>query len=75
MRLRSLLPSIKIIIISEQICTWIVILTRAIRSIEAIGALGLVEFIVHFRWRTEMVALLLRPRIFEKNLRNIMCLS
>lgn len=75
MRLRSLLPSIKIIMISELICTRVIIITLAILPIEAIGALALIEFIVHFRWRTEMVALLLRPGIFEKNLRDIMCLS
>jgi hypothetical protein len=48
MRLRSLLPSIKIIMISKLICTWVVILARGIKPIETIGALGLVEFIVHF---------------------------
>ena len=74
MWLRSLLPSIKVALISEHSCTWVVVQALAIRPKEAIRALGLVEFIVHFRWRTEMVALLLRPGIFVKNFLDIMCL-
>jgi hypothetical protein len=50
MRLRNLLPSIKVAFISEHTCTWVVVQALAIRPKEAIGALGLVEFIVHFRW-------------------------
>ena len=75
MWLRILLSSVNINIISWHICTEVFILARAILPINAIGPLGLVEFIVHFRWRTEMIALLLRPRIFEKNLCDIMRLS